>query len=372
VIGLAGGLLLLCGDPWWKALLTIWSLAQAAVIIVDPSGELTRQPFYRFTLLQSSATTTGGLVTELRGYGVNAVGLVLAVLIQWIRVRRWYPDVPSAPWQYLLLRLVRLGFAGVCCLAAAWFGWHWGPLYAEKDRLAVLDSPLPGAEAYIADRKLGRTPLVITHQRLVEWGLSRPEGAAKGQLVRNSLENGFLLSGNRSSTNVLLRPPAWCARAFESFQSEWGPRGLILNDTWGDGRRARFMGCRHPGWLLSLPEGLPQSVAAGKSFPFVARLRHNPPDPRATGPASPTTGPKAEILVTFLQGSHVFSRRVSVPDAWRSAPVGGDLRATLEAAAPERPGRYEVRLSFAVYADAAGVKRVDTGRARTYGFIEIK
>jgi hypothetical protein len=373
LIGLAGGLLLLCGDPWWRSLLRLWTFAQAVVVVVDPSGELTRQPFLWLAYANVSSTVVDGQLTELQGYGVNLAGALLFVLTQWIMGRRWYLDVPNQRWQFLALRLVRLAFTGGCLLLGGYLAWSWVPVFLAKEPLMVILSPLPGAEVYAQDRRLGSTPLVITPQKMVEWGFSKPGVLPRCQLRPTPLDHGLSLSGNKETATLLLKPPAWCAARFETFPSEWGPRALPLGSRQSSNRcEVQLVGKTQAGLILSLPDGLPSRAASGQSLDFVALLRCNAPDPHLQGAGPLKAGQKAILAVTFVQGGAALTREVALPEAWCKLSPGTEQQQAVKVAAPEKPGKYDVRVQYRLFRDPGGQQRLDHGRARSYGWLEVK
>jgi hypothetical protein len=372
-IGLTGGLLLLCGDPWWRPLLRFWALAQAAVIVVDPSGSLTHQPFLWDVGYSSVTTVIGGdQIRQMQGYGINVVALVLYGLTHWIIARKWYEDTPVVRWQFLALRVFRSLFVVVVVLVAGWLAWHWAAVLLTKNPLYVITSPLPGAEVFAGSRKLGSTPLVITQEKMVEWGLSKPEGAPRCQVARSILDEGLTLTGNKDSTLASFKPPWWCEGKFETFASENGPLALVINDLVGSNRcEILLMAKAQPGLTLSLPDGLPATAPAGGPVQLAVGLHRNPPDPRLMVSLQARPEQRAVLGVTFLMGSSTVTREVPLPEAWRDPAVGSMPPQSCKVNAPEKPGRYQVRVQYRLYRDA-GNQRIDFGWARTYGVIEVK
>jgi hypothetical protein len=371
--GLAGGLLLLCGDPSWRALLRLWAFAQAAVFVVDPSGELTRQPFLRLAYSSISSTTSNDQVIDAQGYGINLAGVGLLVLTQWIISRKWYMDVPIYRWQFVGLRVVRSVFLSVVLAAGGYLGWLWAPSLLAKEQLLVITSPLPGTEVFAKDRRLGWTPLVLTTPKLVEWGLSRPEGPARCHLRRAPLDNGYLLTGNKAATTLLLKPPWWCEGQFLTFESEWGRRGVPMSERHSSNRcEVLLVAKSQAGLVLSLPQGIPKTVSPGQALEFPVVLRRNPPDPRVR--VLPPTKPplKALIVVTYALGTAYPSKQFELPDSWREPGVGAELSQLVKVAAPDKPGKYEVRVHYSLHGGASGQERLDYGTARCFGFVEVR
>ena len=375
LFALAGGVLILVGDPWWKWLLRLWALAQVAVVVVDPSGPLTRQAFVWFAWEQVSRTSVDGQVIEATGYGVNFAALALFLFIEVVISRRWHAVVPVHLWQFQVLRLARSLFV-LCTLGLlAFVGWTYHPLFLQNEPLLVIDAPPPGAEVWAGDRRLGGTPLVITRESLVEWGLSKSSRPPACALKWSLLEEGLDLTGNSATTNLLLKAPGWCAKQFVSFASAWGPRALPRGGaalTPGSRVHVPITTKAQAGVAIDLGEPLPLSCAPGREADFTIVLRRNPPDPHAAGTGPAPTAARAVLKVTFQKGSIAPSTDVPLPAEWLSPPVGAALRHGFKVKVPGTPGRYLVRFSYLLYGGAGGGQRLDHGMARTYAFIEVK
>ena len=150
VLGIAGGLLVFCGDPWWKPLLRIWVLAQVAVIVVDPSGELTRQPLLWFVALTrgTGATSTADQVVAIRTFGINFMGILLYLFLWYIISRRYHQDVPSRAVQFLALRVVRSLWVAFTLIYITCLAWFWGkPWIESRQALAMIDCPPRGRKS---------------------------------------------------------------------------------------------------------------------------------------------------------------------------------------------------------------------------------
>ncbi len=87
LLGIAGAILLLVGNPLWKPLLILWAVAQIPVIIVDPSGELTRQ-FLFVGVSSTESHSFNGQITDMSGFGLNFWGVVLLIAVVLIGRRR--------------------------------------------------------------------------------------------------------------------------------------------------------------------------------------------------------------------------------------------------------------------------------------------
>jgi hypothetical protein len=373
LVGLAGGLLLLCGDPWWRPLLRFWTFAQMAVVIVDPSGELTRQPGLWLAFTNISSSTANDQVVTLQGYGVNLAGLVLFGLAQWIITRRWYLVMPGQPWQFQVLRLVRLLFLAASLVLVGYVAWTHAPLVLEKEPLMIISCPPPGAEVFLADERLGFTPLVITHDKMVAWGLSKAEGPPRCEVRRTELDDGLRLQGNRGATNLLLKPPWWCERSFETYPSEWGPRGIIINDLETSNRcTVRLIAEAKPGVVLGVSDLSPAVCKPGQPVEFTITKRCNPPDRRAPANTHPSSGVHAALSVTFMRGSAHSSKEVPLPAEWAVNVVGESLQQTVKVPAPEIAGKYTVRVAYQLFGSTNSRTRVDAGWARSYGYLEVK
>lgn len=373
VIGLAGGLLALLGDPWWRPLLRLWLLAQVPVLIVDSSGELTRQPGLWFGFTAGSTGTTGTSALRLEGYGVNVAGLLLLALAHWIIARRWYADVPGALWQFQALRLVRTLFVCATFALLGYVGWGWGPLLVARQALLVVHCPLPGADVYAGEHKLGATPLILTHERLVRWGLSRADGPARCDIRPTPLGDGFILSGNRSATNLFLKPPRWCQNHFSTWPSEWGPRGAPGEVVISSNRCFARLICRsQPGYVLTVSGVTPQTCSPGQPVEFAVGVRLTSQIPPARPQTRADSGPPGKLAITFLRGSAVETKEVELPPDRAGAVPGAELKHTFRIPAPQAPGRYRVRLRY-VPGGSPGTEPVRAAEAaRTYAALEVK
>ena len=370
--GLAGGLLLWLGDPWWKPLLLLWILAQAAVVVVDPSGDLTRQPGFFFGIKHIAYSTSNGQVIQAHGYGVNFWGVVLFLVAQWIISHKWYPLVPGNLWQFKALRLVRLFFVVFNLLVLGHVGWHWGRLLTEPKPLLVISCPPPGAVVYAEDHKLGSTPLVVTQDKLVEWNLSRAGGPAVARVAPSGFDEGFKLSGNSRATTILLRPPWWCRQSFVTFSSEWGPRAIPINNTASScGGGAMLIAKAQSGLVLDSVSA-PASCLAGRPFDLTVTLHRNPVDPRVTIDIPSYSGEEAALIVTFGRKTSYSTEKVRLPAAWASPAVGAALQQAVPVSAPRTPGHYEYRVEYALYANTNTLQRLDGGSVRNYGVLEVK
>jgi len=78
LLGIMGAMLLFFGSAYWKPLLICWSIAQIPIIIVDPSGDLTRQCIF-LGISSTESHSVNGLITSMTGFGINFWGVALLV-----------------------------------------------------------------------------------------------------------------------------------------------------------------------------------------------------------------------------------------------------------------------------------------------------
>lgn len=373
VWGIGGGLLLLVGDPWWRPLLQFWTLAQAAVVVIDPSGDLTRQPGFFFGVQQIAYSTVNDQVVQARGYGVNFWGVFLFLLTQWIISRKWYATVPTQLWQFQALRAGRLLLVLATLTLLGYVGWRWAPLVLEKNPLMVITCPPPGAEIYMEERKLGSTPLVVTEEKLVKWGLSRAGGARVCSVSRTGLDDGFYLMGNSRAATVLLKPPWWCEDEFVTYPTPWGPRAVPVHDTSSPKRLHTLMIAKdQPGLVLGRPDSGPESSASGEPIKVPVVLWRNPADPRIKVTAPPVAGARAGLAFTFARGSSYTTETAELPERWSDPEIGANLSHVAQVEAPRTPGQYSYRIQYRLYASTNTARRLDDGWVRTYGYLEVK
>lgn len=363
VWAIAGALLLLLGDPWWKSLLRIWVLAQTAIVIVDESGSLTLQPVANLPLQSSSPVTFDGLGLSLQGYGVNLGGLALFIAAQWIISRKWHREVPVRLWEFQALRAVRLLFLVANVAVLGHLGWRWLPVFMQKERLVVIDCPWPGVEVFLKERRLGTTPLVVTHDNMVSWGLSKPSGSQRWDVKRSNLEEGFFLMGNSGGELIHLKAPGWCEKHFASWPSEWGSRAVPWSESVSSNRCVlRVVSPAQPGLVLWQESNGPASCKPGDSVDFSVTLRHNPED----SPKSAKLATNATLVVTFMRGSSYETREVSLPVEWSHPTAGAELKHTFKVEAPKAAGNYTYRIQYRTPGSP-----VAPG-ARTYGMLAVK
>ncbi|MBI5383200.1 MAG: hypothetical protein HZA90_00790 [Verrucomicrobia bacterium] len=365
VWGITAGLMLLVGDPWWKGLLRVWLLVQVVVLTLDPSGPITKQAGPWMASQNLNWIVSGDQVIQARGAGVNFAAIVLFALAQWILARRWHPKVPDQLWHFQVLRFARTLFVAATVAGLGYLGWQLAPPLLARDALFVIHSPVPGADVYAEGRKLGSTPLVVTHEKMVSWGLSKPSSAAKCVLIPTSLDEGLHLVGNSGAAAILFKPPAWCASQFATCESEWGPRAIPFSMVLGSNRcDVMFVSQAQPGVILSMPEGSPRTGKPGQPAQFAVAMKRNPA-PLQGAPARATLG------VTFARGTSQETAEVTLPAEWASTNTVKKLH-QFHVTVPKVPGKYSVRFQYQLFGGTNGQQRLDAGWSRTYGFLEVK
>ena len=223
--------------------------------------------------------------------------------------------------------------------------------------------------------RLGTAPLAITHNKLVAWGLSKQDRPPRAQLNVNPMGNGLLLAGNSAATNLLFKPVWWCANRYNTYQSEWGLRGVPDPDLVTCGptnARISLVSTGSFGTVLTAQPSTPAVATPGQLIEIPFELRRNPRDIRISyvPPAEPRGRPMMGLV--FMQGSSIVARQADLPPEFVDPPVGSVLRKTCKVAAPDAPGRYEFWLVYNVLSPTNAAKRVDYGRGRAYGFLEVR
>jgi hypothetical protein len=230
-------------------------------------------------------------------------------------------------------------------------------------------------EVYAGPVRLGTAPLAITHEKLLAWGLSKEDRPPGAQINLNPMGNGLLLAGNSAATNLLFKPVWWCANRYATYLSEWGPRAVPDPNfmAWSQtNARVSLIATQSFGMVLTAQPPIPAVEAPGQQIEIAFELRRNPRDIRSA--PVPPTEPKGRAVMglVFMRGSTVHTRQADLPPEFIDPPIGSVLRQTCKLAAPDAPGRYEYWLVHNVLSATNAQKKVDYGRARTYGFLEVR
>ncbi len=356
-VGVMAGLMLLLRDAWWKPLLQFWLLAQAAVLIVDPSGPLTWQPGLHIVCMRfGSRLFSGPVLLTFTGCGVNFGALLLLVLVWVVLAKKWYP-VGAGRWLDRLAGFFEIVFLAAVVAGGVYAGLRWAKPLFDQDALLVIDSPPPGAQVYLKDKLLGSTPLAVTPQKLVQWGLSKPGAGNKCILSPSPLGNGLVLQGASATGELLFQPPAWLAADYVTMPTPWGSRGLtpIRNYNASNYWSVPLLSRKQPGLVLDQPVIEPSECKPGGRITIAVRMWRNAADPRvpASPPAEPALSARLSVLFwrpnNFSAGSSATTN-LALPPAWTNLAVGETVSNVLTLPAPFMPGAYTVRLSCAMLA----------------------
>ena len=161
LLGVTGALLLLLRDSWWKAVLILWLIAQIPLIIIDPSGELTKQAGLFLSFKATGPMIwTNGVLSEIRAYGANLAAVGLLALIVWTINRGWFPQGPGPRWMRFLSGAIQLMLLAAFALGL-FFGYRWAKPWVDKDVALVIDALPPGTEVYANEKGLGLTRMAL-------------------------------------------------------------------------------------------------------------------------------------------------------------------------------------------------------------------
>jgi hypothetical protein len=353
-VGVMAGLLLLLRDDGWKPLLQLWFLAQTAIVIVDPSGPLTAQPGLHINCIRYGARSSSGpLLLNFTGYGVNFGALILLVLVWMVLAKRWHP-VDAGRWLERVGGFLEIVFFVAVLAGGAYAGWRWAKPLLDRDALMVIDSPPPGAEVYLKDKLLGTTPLAITQEKLVEWGLSK-SGAVKKCTVSLSPLGNILLQGSSGTGELLLKPPAWLIADYVTMPTPWGIRGLttVRNSHASKYWSVLLLSKKQPGLLLDQPLIEPYECKPGERIKIAVQMWRNAEDPRVLmpHPAAPALGARLAVLFwrpDKFSGRSYFTTNFDLPPTWTHLAVGESVSNVVTVPAPLVPGAYTIRLSCAM------------------------
>jgi hypothetical protein len=374
VVGVVAGLLFFLRDRWWKPLLLFWLAAQVPVIIVDPSGELTRQPGFRLNFIgQNMNPAEGPTVLEASGFGIEFAAVLLIIAVRFILANRWYRAEPGPGLFRGLAGALRVLPFVVVVSVAACVGTRWSKLRLRHDALLTLDCPFPGADIYAGDKKLGSTPLMITGDRLVEWGLNRPDAKSACWLNPTATDQGLALFSGNSSMEILFKAPDWCASHFQNVRTPWGIRAV---PDLGRGHSSNYWSVpltsqSQPGLVLNELGIEPSVCRPGQEVGFTVQLRHNPPDPRMRRPVPPLQGTRAELVVFFWHRAGYSSSNIELPLPWARLGFGQVVTHAFKVTAPSQPGTYTVHCKYKL---TENIRRAGTYYSwiRTYGILEVQ
>jgi hypothetical protein len=370
--------MLLLRDGWWKPLLHLWLLAQAAVVIVDTSGPLTWQPGLHINVIRfGGGISSGPVLLNYSGHGVNFAAVILLVMVWVVLAKRWYP-VGAGPWLNRVAATLEIVFLVAVLAGGAYAGLRWARPLLNRDALMVIDSPPPGAGVWLQDKFLGFTPLAVTQEKLVEWGLSKPGAAGKCTVSSSPLGNGLLLQGASAAGELLFKPPDWLAADYVTVPTPWGIRGVtpIRNYYPSNYWPVPLLSKREPGLVLGRPVIEPSECKPGEPVKIAVQMWRNANDPRITWGFPPEEQPlNAQLSVEFLSERDLFRKSYSrtnadLPPAWTHLAVGETVSNAVTLPSPLMPGIYTVRLACLM--TGATNQPLGIGPYISFGLLNVK
>lgn len=377
-VGVMAGLMLLLRDGWWKLLLQLWLLAQVAVVIVDLSGPLTAQSGLHITCVRyGGSTSVGPELQDFTGWGVDFGALILLVLVWVIMAKRWYP-VDAGRWLNGVAGVLKIVFLVAALAGGVYACLRWAKPLLNRDALMVIDSPPPGAEVYLKDKLLGSTPLAVTQENLVEWGLSKTDAAKKCTISLSPLQN-ILLQGASGTGELLFKPPAWLAADYVTMPTTWGIRGVtpIRNYYTSNYWSVPLLSNRQPGLLLDRPVIEPSDCRPGERIKIAVQMWRNADDPRAVAPPPKEQVLSAQLSVLFWKqiNSSVggySTTNLELPPAWTHLAVGQTVSNVVTVTAPSSPGIYTIRLNYLMMGATNRVLGYGFNPYSSFGLLNVK
>ena len=373
-VGVTAGLMLLLRDGWWKPLLHLWLLAQVAVVIVDVSGPLTWQPGLHINVIRFGAITSSGpWIEDYSGCGVNVAAVILLVLVWVVLAKRWYP-AGAGSWLNRVAATLEIVFLVAALACAAYAGLRWAKPLLNRDALVVIDSPPPGAGVWLQDKFLGFTPLAVTQQKLVEWGLSKPGAAGKCAVSPSPFDNGILLLGASATGELLFKPPDWLAADYVTAVTPWGIRGLTpmhgsyASNYWS----VPLLSKRQPGLVLGQPVIEPSECKPGEPVKIAVQMWRNADDPRNPVHFPEEQAQSARLSVLFWRQGSMNTTNLDLPPAWAHLAVGQTVSNTVTLPAPLMPGTYTIRLHCAMLGETNRPMQDGFDPYFSFGLLNVK
>jgi hypothetical protein len=267
-----------------------------------------------------------------------------------VLAKRWYP-VDAGRWLDRIAGFFEIVFLVAVLAGGVYAGLRWAKPLLNRDAMTVIDSPPPGAVVYLKDKLLGSTPLAVTQEKLVEWGLSKPDAGKKCIVSSSPLGDGLLLQGSSATGELQFKPPAWLAADYMAMPTPWGIRGLTTmpNHYASNYWSVLLLSKEQPGLLLDQPVIEPSDCKPGEPIKIAVQMWRNAGDSRVPAPPPAEQVLTARLSVLFWRqnnfpGASYFTTNFELPPAWAHLTVGGTVSNVVTLSAPLMPGTYTIRL----------------------------
>lgn len=220
LVGIAGAILLMCRYRVGWVLLLPWALLQTWVYIHDPSGQWFLQSM-DIGWKNTTTITRNGQVTTYHGSGVNLAGLIwfLVFILMWA-LRVCPPQKPMpAIFKITQVRLLVIGMPVL--VLAVWLGYF---RYQLSQAPLVITTNFPGTLVYYQDQLLGRTPLAVTSEKILDWKLPLKAGQPLQWTFTDYSNRILIFTTDRKSEVVLDFKAPFYAPNPKEFPTPWGIR----------------------------------------------------------------------------------------------------------------------------------------------------
>lgn len=340
LMGIGGAILLFRGNAWWRVLLPLWCLLQTWVIATDVSGEWFKQGLM-LGWTNSHSVSSNNVMTEYEASGVNYAGLLLLTLLAILAAGRLHPVI-RRPIGRRAVTISAATLLGILLLSGAV---HWRNSSSDPNAIR-LSLDIPGVPIYYKDQLLGRTPLIITADKVRDWTLPL---STTGRLKLYSWGWGDVVMLGDGTTHLPLYAgtPGLFAGYLDTFATPWGERcRMHVGRESEDGRRQEGYLYRRAELrdepILTITLLNPQPVLAGDALKVRCTLT-NPTSKHYVGRQAAIQrycfsyvgrDPAATLLSSVR-------RRVELPDTWNDLPAGATMSADLEFDAPLAADSYE-------------------------------
>lgn len=374
VIGIVGAILLLCERRLAWAFLLPWAALQIRVWITDPSGAW----FYQSLMLGAtslSTTSMNNLVVSQKGSGYNLAGVIWLVAFISMILFKMFPRLKPMPKPDWMSRTIQLAFLSVLILLSGmWYVHH---QWVLSQASLVVTTDIPWTKVYYKDKLLGRTPLVITPQRITEWGLPLKSDAPLGTFFSSWTQRPMLYELNDRHKYILLdfQGPSFASLDRE-LPTPWGTRHVALcGGEEGLYQSFTLWNTDHlvTPWLqITLPNSGP--YIPGESVQVHCKLT-NPEQKHYRG-----AKPVLNVKLFPFEHSHTSTEPEKpkyhnflfpMEESWASWPPKSSQSITVTINMPQEPGHYTLMGTFDLLTSISHNRLVFSSPHSNYHLIEI-
>ncbi len=354
VIGITGGILLICRRRLAWTFLLPWAVLQMPVWITDRSGRWFFQSLWMGTLNLTTISSNNSVVSQ-EGHGFNFVGcLWLGVFLTMLMFRLHPPmrplfEIPPASRRRL--------WAITAVTVALLTGWQIYGYQLRSRADLVIGSDIPGTSVYYRDRFLGYTPLAITQSRIKAWQLPLEPGQPL-RLHNTDWTQRLLISTSDPHSEVVLDVNTpFFAPTPKIIPTPWGLRSASSAGAYHEGSNYR----RRIIWYENTKNSLqlmleplePGPYLPGQSVKLKCIL---------TNPASEVSGVASSIRVMCWgfdmtwsaptpTREHRRTASTNMPVEWSHWPTGTARTESVDFEMPLQAGYYTLMAVFNLFAD---------------------